>query len=207
MSDIVFEEIFEKSLVYGTWCNKVKASELYNIIKPRSDPTIVEIGVFMGQSAFIMMETMKMNNIKGKFFAVDPWTKEATLEGTNSVANDEWWAQINIDEIYEKFLKCVADNQFGSLCNVIRQKSDHFHYQWVDTPIDVLHIDGNHSEEKSVSDVLLWSSAVAPGGTVIMDDTDWNTTQKAVALLDVLFEKAEGPLHKENNFQIYKSNA
>jgi hypothetical protein len=100
----------------------------------------------------------------------------------------------------------VADNQFGSLCNVIRQKSDRFHYQWADAPIDILHIDGNHSEEKSVRDVLLWSSSVSPLGAVVMDDTDWQTTQKAVKLLDVLFNKVDDHTHKENNFQTYKNN-
>ena len=206
MNDIVFDEIFKKSLAYGTWCNEKKASELYNLIKSYPNPTVVEIGVFMGQSAFIMMELMKRNQINGNFFAIDPWDKEASLDGVNSEANDEWWSSIDIDEIYEKFLRCVADNNFGSICNVVRKKAEDFHYEWRRLPIDILHIDGNHSEEQSVSDVLLWSSAVADGGTVIMDDTEWDTTQKAVELLDVLFTRVDDPEHKENNFLVFKNN-
>ena len=206
MTSNIIKEIFQRSQAYGTWCSEAKARELHSIVSSYEDPVIVEIGVFMGQSAFITLETMRRLSIPGSFFAVDPWTTGATLEGLNSQENDEWWSSIDIDEIYENFLRCIADNKFGGLCNVVRKKSEDFHYDWKGQPIDILHIDGNHSEEQSVNDVLLWSNSLSIGGTIIMDDTGWDTTQKAVALLDVLFDKVEDPSHKENNFQIYKNN-
>ena len=202
-----FHEIFHASQQYGAWCNKVKAKALFDTVLGYKKPTIVEIGVFMGQSAFIMMETMKRYNIDGNFFAVDPWTTEAALGGSNPSENDEWWSSIDINEIYEKFLECVASNGFGSICNVMRQKSDNVFYEWKDYPIDLLHIDGNHSEYHSVRDVSLWSTAVSPNGTVFMDDTDWDTTRKATDLLDVMFSRNPDPAHEANNFLVYHNKA
>lgn len=204
--DQTFYEIFHASQSYGAWCNEVKAKALFDIVLGYEKPTIVEIGVFMGQSAFIMMETMKRYNLDGNFFAVDPWTLEAALGGSNPSENDEWWSRIDINEIYEKFLECVASNGFGSICNVMRQNSDNVFYEWKDHPIDILHIDGNHSEYHSTRDVSLWSTAVAPNGTVIMDDTDWETTAKATNLLNILFERQENPLFTQNNFLTFKNN-
>jgi len=55
--------------------------------------------------------------------------------------------------------------------------------------IDILHVDGNHSEEISFSDVLKWVPLVKKGGFIIFDDMAWYennrfTTEKAVSWLD-----------------------
>lgn len=204
--DQTFYEIFHASQSYGAWCNEVKARALYDLIRQSQDPKIVEIGVFMGQSAFVMMESLKRYSLPGSFFAIDPWTTEAALEGNNTNENDEWWASIDINQIYEGFLECVATNGFGHICNVLRQKSDNVFYEWKDMPIDILHIDGNHSEYNSVRDVCLWSTAVAPNGFVIMDDTDWETTRKATDMLDVLFTRIDNPAYAANNFLMFKND-
>jgi predicted O-methyltransferase YrrM len=43
----------------------------------------------------------------------------------------------------------------------------------------LLHIDGNHSEEASTSDVDLFMPLVKPGGVVFMDDLNWDSTKRA----------------------------
>jgi hypothetical protein len=49
--------------------------------------------------------------------------------------------------------------------------------------VDVLHIDGNHSEEQSTADVHMWLPKIRSGGLVWFDDTDWKSTENARRLL------------------------
>ena len=49
---------------------------------------------------------------------------------------------------------------------------------FLDGEIDVLHQDGNHSEESSSREVELWLSKMKPGGIWIMDDIDWKVGDK-----------------------------
>ena len=55
--------------------------------------------------------------------------------------------------------------------------------------IDMLHIDGNHSEKTSFYDVTKWAPQVTSGGFIIFDDINWCengtlTTGRAVQWLD-----------------------
>jgi len=54
--------------------------------------------------------------------------------------------------------------------------------------IDILHIDGCHSEEASVRDVKLYIPQMNYGAYVWFDDASWPTTQKAIGLLRESYE-------------------
>jgi hypothetical protein len=56
-------------------------------------------------------------------------------------------------------------------------------YHVVQGPVDILHIDGNHSRWDSVRDVTLWVDRVVDGGIIYFDDEDWSTTDNAKELL------------------------
>ena len=75
---------------------------------------------------------------------------------------------------------------------VLRCGSEHAVGLFPDYPgaeqIDILHIDGNHSELASVRDVTTWLPRVKSGGYIWFDDTNWATTQRAIALLYVSCE-------------------
>jgi predicted O-methyltransferase YrrM len=61
--------------------------------------------------------------------------------------------------------------------------------------IDMIHIDGNHSEMTSLEDVKRWVPQVKSGGVVVFDDVNLNTTNKAVEWLDkncIRFQEFEG---------------
>ena len=61
--------------------------------------------------------------------------------------------------------------------------------------IEMLTIDGNHSELASCRDVRLYLPMVVSGGIVIADDTDWPTTQKAVEMLKAECDTIGGDGH------------
>ena len=58
-------------------------------------------------------------------------------------------------------------------------------YEKIPYDIDILHIDGNHSEEASFFDIVTYYPKVKSGGYIWFDDKNWATTKKAI---DYLYE-------------------
>lgn len=161
------------------WCPRSKATVMMDLVLLMKPDTVVEIGVFGGKSLVPMAYALRENK-KGKAYGIDPWMSAASVEGMTGV-NKDWWGSIN----HEMIMSGLADkvNQFGldHYIQLIRATS-------VDAEpimnIDILHIDGNHSEEASTADVYKWVPMVRKGGVIIFDDLNWATTAKAVKYLD-----------------------
>ena len=58
-------------------------------------------------------------------------------------------------------------------CAVMRMTGLKALDQFADESIDILHIDGNHSDYTSYIDVTKWVPLVNPGGWIIFDDMTW----------------------------------
>lgn len=161
------------------WCTKNKASILIDIIFMLRPNTIVEVGVWGGKSLIPMAQGLK--EIKqGKIYGIDPWNHLASIEGMEG-ANYEWWNQVDhhaiLKGLKEKIIQFDLDNQI-ELIRETSQEAPNIN------PIDILHIDGNHSEQASMLDVNKWVPLVRRGGVIILDDMDWVTNQSAVKYLD-----------------------
>jgi hypothetical protein len=81
-------------------------------------------------------------------------------------------------------MKAIWDQHLDSHVLVIRNSSEQVWRNLPTLKIDLLHIDGNHSEKASMRDVELWLPRVPSGGFVVFDDINWDTTKKAVQYLD-----------------------
>jgi predicted O-methyltransferase YrrM len=46
--------------------------------------------------------------------------------------------------------------------------------------VDMVHIDANHAEWPSTSDVVNWLPKLKVGGYIVMDDVNWESTQTAL---------------------------
>lgn len=171
------------------WCTAEKAEELARRIIETNAKRIVEIGVYAGRSLIAMALAAKETD--GFVTGIDPWEPAASIKGfENDQANREWWSNCDHNLIYQKCRVYV--DLYGVKENVIllpHTSKDAFkvlssapHF------IDVLHIDGNHSEDQSVYDVSAYVPLVIPGGVVVFDDTNWGTTKKAQELLSELCE-------------------
>jgi hypothetical protein len=126
----------------------------------------------------------------GIVVGIDPWTKNAVLEGDNDEANADWWTnKINLSAIAMGCWQAIEDEGLNERVVIVRAQAhlvaDYFR------DIDILEIDGNHSELSSCRDVSLYLPRVKAGGFVWMDDSDWPTTQKAVAMLDSACERVQ----------------
>jgi predicted O-methyltransferase YrrM len=163
------------------WCTVDKASYIAKIILDKQLKNGVELGVFGGRSlvsfGFAFAET------GGVITGIDPWKVNASLEGTNSEENDEWWAKLD----YEFFLNYTQDKileaELENTIRLMRMKSSEAIRFFDDNSLDFIHQDSNHSEEISCDEVNRWHSKLKSGGVWVADDTNWKTTQRAQTLL------------------------
>jgi predicted O-methyltransferase YrrM len=176
----LFTEIEEALAVnpHG-WCSPEKAQILASIVLAIRPATSVEIGVFGGRSAIPIALAHKYLGF-GNMVAIDPWSKEASIEGYQG-QDKEWWEKIDHDKIYEVFMRQVTERALENVTTVLRAKSDDVQPP---TQIGLLHIDGQHTEQ-AVRDVQRFAVNVVRGGFVVTDDITWpgGGVQRAVSFL------------------------
>lgn len=167
------------------WCSHEKAGILIDLIMKVRPKTIVEIGVWGGKSLVPMACALKANDC-GKIFGIDPWNPVNSLQWVNNESNENYWSRVDHEGIMNTLISKI--DQFGleDHIELIRSTSG-------DAPIipdiDILHIDGNHTEPSTFLDVTKWVPLVKRGGWIIFDDMTWCengifTAAKAVAWLD-----------------------
>lgn len=161
------------------WCTKAKAAILIDLILMIKPATVVEIGVFGGKSLVPMAYALQHNKM-GVIYGIDPWSATESAVGMDKV-NEEWWSKVDHDSIYQDLVKKSALFGLEDHIELIRTTSE---LATSIEMIDVLHIDGNHSEKTSLFDVKKWVPLVRPGGVIIFDDISWGTTNAAVEWLN-----------------------
>lgn len=164
---------------WGTVAKGMRLAEL--VLETRADVS-VEIGVFGGRGV-IPMAIAHHIQAHGYAVGIDPWERAASLEGENSAENEEWWAKVDHDAIYEHFIRALVQADVVRQCRVMRERSDTALRLFADASIAVLHQDGNHSELLSAREARFWGPKLRPGGYWVADDTDWPTTHRAQAIL------------------------
>lgn len=167
------------------WCSSFKGSILVDLVLKTKAKKIVEIGVFGGKSLVPMAYALKVLK-DGIVYGIDPWS---SYESTQWVMNDQnrhYWSTIDHEAVMQGLIQKIDKFGLRNQIVLIRNTS-------ADAPIieniDILHVDGNHSEETSYIDVTKWVPYVRKGGYIIFDDMTWYengkfTTSKATEWLD-----------------------
>jgi predicted O-methyltransferase YrrM len=160
--------VTQKVLEITGWCSPEKANDLALAVLKTRASFVVEIGVWGGRSC-IPMAMACAEQQHGVVWAIDPWSPAASVDGYDGV-NANWWGIQDHEAVYRSFLGIVKSNGLDQYVKVIRSKSD-----LVKPPevIDVLHLDGNHSEQ-TVRDVMHFAIKVRPGGFCYIDDIEWS---------------------------------
>ena len=164
------------------WCTVEKGVRLTELIEEAHADLSVELGVFAGRSAIAMAIGHQILG-KGHVVAVDAWDVAASLEGENHPGNDEWWARVDMEAIYQHFVQAVDRLGLAPHFRIVRERTERAASLIPDGSIAILHQDSNHSEKVSVTEIELWTPKLRPGGLWIMDDSHWPTMQRAKALL------------------------
>lgn len=161
------------------WCGPSKGIAIAETVISEQCKRCVEIGVFAGKSLIATAIGLSKTG-EGVVYGVDPWKASDCLIDESDEAAREWWSKVvDLEEIYRQFLGNVHASGVTRFIQILRMTSLEAS-NVVRGPIDMAHIDGTHSEWSSTSDVCLWIPKVRPGGIVILDDSDWGSTQTAV---------------------------
>ena len=161
------------------WCSDYKAATLMNFVWLIRPTTIVEIGVFGGKSLVPMAFALRATG-QGKAYGIDPWSTDAStayMEGRNL----KYWGTLNHDSVLDRLRQKIIDFDLTNYISLIRNTSEDAEPI---QNIDILHIDGNHSDECSYGDVIKWTPLVRSGGLIILDDITWHTMNRAPKWLD-----------------------
>ncbi len=165
------------------WSSYNKGEHLAALTFALRPKVAVELGVWAGRSALPVALALQASGC-GVLWAVDPWSPEASAEGYTPV-NADWWRKVaNHEMALAQFLDRLKTLGLLNVVRIVREKSDDFKPPAL---IDLLHIDGQHTDQSS-RDVQRFASRVSSGGIVVMDDTQWQNdgvqdVQNAISLL------------------------
>lgn len=171
--------------VFDGWCSYQKASVLIDIIYTAKPKIVVEIGVWAGRSLVPMAYALKQIG-KGVIYGIDPWSPIESAQGILHEVTKEFWTLADHKAVLLKLTNLIQRFELQDHIELIQSTS-------LDAPlienIDVLHIDGNHSDATSYLDVTKWVPLVRSGGWIIFDDINWaengmRTNQRAVQYLN-----------------------
>lgn len=166
------------------WCPDHKARQMAMHVLKVKPATVVEIGVFGGKSLIPLALACRKNG-SGTVWAIDPWESDAALENyPEGDPNRHWWSQQNLEKVYSQFVRYLHANDLSPWVRILRGRAEDVHWSFHRLPIDILHVDGNHSTETACRDVRLWLPLVRPGGWIWMDDVNWESVKPACALVD-----------------------
>lgn len=156
------------------WCPWDKAVDMAGLIIRERPAVVVEIGVFAGRSLIPQAAALRQND-KGFVFGIDPWDDPNSIES--------WNQGTPLDQLERTFKDAIKHHGLETYVCVIKETSERAVRHFIKSPfsqIDILHIDGCHSEKASTQDVELYLPIVRPGGFIWMDDTDWSTVGNAL---------------------------
>ena len=172
------------------WCSEQKGAFLVSLIMKTKPQTVVEIGVFGGKSLVPMACALQANQ-KGIVYGIDPWDSTESVKGLQQVEHVDYWDKVNHQTVKQKLIDNIRNFSLDSQIILIQSTSENASPI---SDIDVLHIDGNHSEHASYLDVTKWAPLVNRGGYIILDDMTWcdngeYTTARTCEWLDMHCKK------------------
>jgi predicted O-methyltransferase YrrM len=179
------------------WLDPGVAEAMRKLILDTKPNVCVEIGVFAGKSLVNAAKALKENG-KGVIYGIDPWEHDEAVRGLSPIEEDPlFWNNIDLDAVHWECVRAIWENDLREYAVIIRAASQHCYRLFRKKSIDILYIDGGHSEESSYRDVEIYLPRVKIGGHIWFDDANWASTQKAVDVLkkDCIWKKDFGHCH------------
>lgn len=169
------------------WTVPERACEMAAAIINAKAKVCVDIGVYAGRSTIAMGFACREVGGGSMVYGIDPWNPFVAHANDDDQLSADWWKDRSFLElIHRQAMSEVAAHRLEPWVTMIRTEAQYI--AGLFPQIDVVNIDGAHGEEASTRDVSLYLPRVVKGGTVFFDDTDWQSTNKAVAMLDAACE-------------------
>lgn len=143
----------------GAWTDNIPfACDLIATTKPR---VLVELGTDRGESYFTFCQAVAENLLPTRCFAIDTWLGDEQAgrydETTFAEVSDHNWAH------YQDF------------STLLRGTFDEALSHFAADSVDLLHLDGLHTEAAVCHDIDAWLPKIAPGGILLLHDVNVRT--------------------------------
>ncbi len=155
-----------------------------NLIWKVKPSVCVEIGVFAGKSLINTALALKENQ-QGVVYGIDPWRKDVAIAATELAEEDpEFWAKIDLDAVHYDCMRAIWQHEVEEYAVVIRAMSRDAWSLFPIASVDILYIDGGHTEKASCDDAEWYLPCVKINGHIWMDDTNYDSLKKAIELVE-----------------------
>jgi cephalosporin hydroxylase len=178
------EVVSARSTIYG-WCTPEKLMNFIDLTLEVKPDLCVEIGPYGGASFLPVAYTLKFLG-SGMAIAIDPWDFVECIRHLDPIEHEKsWrtWLSIPMDVVDADFQNLIRRYRLEDYTITLRMTSEKAASQIEDGSIDILHIDGDHSEYGSTMDAKLYLPKVRPGGYIWLTDALWKERGDAVDLL------------------------
>lgn len=150
-------------------------ADLYKLLPENS--IAIEIGVAEGQFS---RDILNWPNIK-KLYSIDSWK---TLNQKGDGGSEQTWHDAN----YVNTVKLLTP--FGERSVILKQMSSAAVFNFEDNSIDFIHLDGDHSYDGVLSDLIAWYPKMKSGS--VISGHDYLMTQYGVNQAVADFTKKMG---------------
>lgn len=166
------------------WCTPEKAQWIARWMVEHRCVSAVDIGVFGGRSlvamGFAMQQLAKERpGWPGKVIGIDSYSNQDCVEGEESAAGKDYWKNLDLALVRKNAEDAIEQHGLKEICSLLIMTGVQAVDRFTDGTLDLVHVDGSHSEAESTRDVKLWWPKLRPGGLMVMDDTNWPTVKAA----------------------------
>lgn len=138
----------------GAWTDNLPFG--YDVIALVRPGLLVELGVDRGESYFAFCQSALENSTGTRCFGIDLWTGDEHVGG---------YDETTFREVSEHNAR-----HYAAFSTLLRRNFDDALPRFAPESIDLLHIDGCHTEPAARHDVEHWLPKLAPGGLLLMHD-------------------------------------
>jgi hypothetical protein len=143
----------------GAWTDNLPFA--YDVVATMRPRVLVELGVDRGESYFTFCQSAAENASGTRCFGIDSWTGDEHVGG---------YDETTFREVSEHNAA-----HYAALSTLLRCNFDDALSQFAPESIELLHIDGRHTESAVRHDVERWLPKLAPGGVLLMHDVSVRT--------------------------------
>ena len=138
----------------GAWTDHLHFG--YDAVATLRPRLLVELGTDRGESYFCFCQSVVENNTGTRCFAVDNWRGDLHVGG--------------YDEATYRQVAAYNDEHYREFSTLLRSDFDAAAVQFEDKSIDLLHLDGLHTEDAVRQDLSRWLPKLRPGGILLVHD-------------------------------------
>lgn len=189
--------IIESMPLLRGWSGKgERPFRMAELVIKEAPKTVVEIGVFGGQSLVPQAMALKWlsgsDSIKGRagrIYGIDPYSLEVIAGQLADYDDATMWLKQDMDLVRRDLLTIIEEFGIGDVVTMLRHESRDCVTLF--DSIDILHVDGAHTEEGALLDVNLYAKRVRPKGYIWMDDTHFPSLEPALKELETFADMVD----------------